>query len=515
MIETSFNLLDEPWIPVEDLGGKLKEVSLKQLFSEAAELRRVIDASPPVTAALYRLLFAIISRSLLLSDLEDWQDAWDETDFGQQVLSYLEAHRHRFDLFSPEAPFSQVRNMPENCRLFPWTKLALELPPNSAKLLFDHTDVQTPPACTPAEAARSLLGSIAFTVGAGRSCTGYTMNAPLTAAMVVIPEGPNLQDTLLANALPAEETDLPLWEQPPLTAAALDELKDSAWQGHIERLTWPARGIELIPEDVQGNVRWIKFGMGWKTPDIEGDRDPWVMYQTNSKGSRFPVKLNPARMIWRDFHSMLAGAADGTRESVETLTRLAWLADAERQPPASWTVLIAAIAADRANIKAWSQERWSVPRTLIGEDVSLSALNDALLKAEQYGESVRKIIWVMVHDLLSGTGEADRAQTTAISGRMPVLNTFWSNAGGRFQALLELLDIDVDEAEKFWTEVIAESLTVARAAAFSLIGRDARALRAWAKAAAQFDWLIRKARRALSAQPSESEEARHGTSRTQ
>lgn len=509
MNQPNFNLLDEPWIPVENPQGQLKEVSLRELFSQAGELKRIVDASPPVTAALYRLVFTITSRALLVGDVEAWQDAWDDADVQTEVLAYLEKHRGRFDLFSAEAPFSQVKGMPESCRLFPWTKLALELPPNSSKLLFDHTSTQSPPACNPATAARNLLASIAFTVGAGKSCTGHTANAPLTAAIVVIPEGPCLLDTLLANMFTLTADDLPIWERPPLTASELIAQNGAAWQGHAERLTWPARAVELIPEDEAGNIRWIRFGMGWRSPSIEGDRDPWVTYQTNRKGDRFPLKLNPSRMVWRDFHAMLAGAADGTRESVEMVTRLASLSDAERTPPGSWTILITAITADKASIKAWKQERWRIPASVLRDATSLATLHAAILQAEEYGESVRKHVWVMVQNLLGGPGTADSSQVSDVANRLPVTDTYWAELGSSFQELLELLGEDPPAAKEFWAGAIERNLHAAKKVAFTLVGRDSMALRAWAKTSAAFDRLIYKIRREIRAPHTKAEEVGH------
>jgi CRISPR system Cascade subunit CasA len=470
----------------------LLEVGLRQLFSEAAGLRRIVDASPPVTAAVYRLTFAIMNRALQVQDTEEWEDAWDDSSFAGPVLDYLEAHRSRFDLFSADAPFGQVRGMPENCRLFPWTKLALELPPNSSKLLFDHTDTQVPPLCSPANAARNLLASMAFTVGAGRSCTGQTANAPLTAAMVVIPEGRNLQETLLANLQPVREGDLPTWERPALTVEELTGAAGRVWEGPAERLTWPSRGIELLPEDNTGNVRWIRFGMGWKPPDIAMDRDPWVSYHNNEKGSRFPLKLNPARMVWRDFHAMLAGSSDGQKERVIALSRLALLADAERNPPSSWTVLIAALSADKASIKAWRQERWRVPASIVADHSALSALGWFTRVAEETGESIRKTVWVLMQDLLGGSETADRSQVTEAATRAPILAAYWSGLEARFQEVLELLGSSSDAAEQEWNDAIIDSVRLARTTAFSIVGRDGQALRAWMKASQKFDRLIGK-----------------------
>ena len=280
---------------------------MRECFNQADRLSKVIDASPLVTAAVYRLLFAIMQRAVPVRDVEDWQDRWDEQAFQSDVSDYLDRFYHRFDLFDEQLPFAQAVDMPENCRLFPWTKLAMELPPNSSKLLFDHTNTTEPQAASPAEAVRYLCASLAFTVGAGRSCTGYTAHAPLTSALVIIPEGRDLAETLLANLLPSPVNDEPIWERPALSAQDLTS-SSLVWTGPASRLTWPSRAIRFLPEE-DGAIRWIQFGMGLPTPDIEGDRDPWVAYHVTRDGKRIARKLVPDRMIWRDFHSFWVGCS--------------------------------------------------------------------------------------------------------------------------------------------------------------------------------------------------------------
>jgi len=50
-----------------------KEVSLTELFEQAHELRSVTDSNPLVVASVYRLLLAILYRSLQLPDeVEKW-----------------------------------------------------------------------------------------------------------------------------------------------------------------------------------------------------------------------------------------------------------------------------------------------------------------------------------------------------------------------------------------------------------------------------------------------------------
>lgn len=504
----TFDLLIEPWIPVENLDGRHEEVSLEGLFSEAGRLRRIVHPSPLITASLYRLAFAVMHRALPADDEEEWQELWEEGEFVEAVMTYLDRYSDRFDLYHPEAPFMQVIDMPENCRAFPWTKLALELPPNTSKLLFDHTLATDPPIATSAEAARVLVATQSYAVGAGRSCLGYTAHAPLVGALVVIPEGRTLAETLLANLTPGSHADdRPVWELPPLTATTIESQYEESWSGPASRLNWLSRAVHLIPED-GGGIRWTRFAMGFRPLVADGDRDPWVSYRVIKSGQRLPRKLEPDRMVWRDFQSMLADSADGQEQAVEAVTRLEMLSDTSREPPRAWTLLVAGVHADRANVKAWRQERWRVPASVLRDGTRTAALRQAMRSAEETGDLVRNAAYRVAFELLGGQGTVDRSEAGRMADKLPAGSAYWSTLEAHFQSFLQLLGEDADRAKATWVESMIAAVERSERATHAAVGRDARALKAWARGGQRFAELARRLRReALEIKP---EEAREG-----
>lgn len=486
----SFNLVREPWIPVEDQSGHLREVSLSTLFSESDNLTRIVDQSPAVAAALYRLVIAIATRAFALESNDEWEEAWEEGGIGDTVGAYLTQHDDRFDLFCSRAPFYQVLDMPENCRPFPWTKLALELPPNSSKLLFDHTSTADPPKAEPAAVARALVAAQAFLVGAGKSCLGYTSNSPLTAALCVVPEGRTLTETVLANIQSGSSNeDAPVWERPPLTAADIEAQDSAVWNGPVSRLTWQARAVRLLPWDETGTVQWIHFAMGFKTPTIDGDRDPWVPYRVTKDGARIPKKLDLERMVWREFHAMLNASADGEKDTVQVLTRLSLLSNSDRPPPESWTILVAGVHADKASIKAWRQERWRVPESLVSDDQRRYHLSSAAEEAEEFGKRVDSAAWFTAAELLGGADKANRGDIRQLADSLPAGSSYWTFLERRFQGYLNALGGDIEEARISWRRDIAQAVRIAARATHAAIGRDSVALKAWALGKPRFDRL--------------------------
>ena len=57
---TSFNLCDEPWLPCIRLDGRAVELGLYDMLMQAHTLRELLGETPLETAALHRLLLAVL-----------------------------------------------------------------------------------------------------------------------------------------------------------------------------------------------------------------------------------------------------------------------------------------------------------------------------------------------------------------------------------------------------------------------------------------------------------------------
>ncbi|MEI7377671.1 type I-E CRISPR-associated protein Cse1/CasA [Dickeya chrysanthemi] len=99
-MENRFNLIDEPWIPVADIG----QVSLKEIFSNPQ--LRALGGNPVQKIALTKLLLAIAQSASTPIDDNDWrQTGWQ--GMAENCLSYLEKWHDRFYLYG-EKPFLQM-----------------------------------------------------------------------------------------------------------------------------------------------------------------------------------------------------------------------------------------------------------------------------------------------------------------------------------------------------------------------------------------------------------------------
>src|SRR5262245_6008272 len=72
----SFNLLEEGWIPCVMSDGEARELSLRNALIEADRIREIFDTSPLVTAALHRLLLAVLWRCFPMRGQAEWKTLW-------------------------------------------------------------------------------------------------------------------------------------------------------------------------------------------------------------------------------------------------------------------------------------------------------------------------------------------------------------------------------------------------------------------------------------------------------
>lgn len=99
-MENCFNLVDEPWIPVADVG----RVSLRQIFTQPEY--RSLGGNPVQKIALMKLLLAIAQAAATPEDDREWR-ALGAEGLAQRCLEYLKQWHGRFYLYG-EKPFLQM-----------------------------------------------------------------------------------------------------------------------------------------------------------------------------------------------------------------------------------------------------------------------------------------------------------------------------------------------------------------------------------------------------------------------
>ena len=227
------NLLDQPWIPCRKVDGTLENVGIRDALNRASEFAELRDQSPLVTAALYRLLLAILHRVYDgPRNQAEWFKIWNAERFDETRLNgYFKKWGTHFDLFDDKHPFYQDSTQRGEA-LKPTTYLAPLLPTDTNIAHWRHSQDEQSGLC-PACLAKGLVQVPAFATAGGRGFPGGINDVPPVYFFL---KQDNLFGSLALNLLiqPQLENDVPAWEGPASTNGPI---------GLCEGLTWQPRRI--------------------------------------------------------------------------------------------------------------------------------------------------------------------------------------------------------------------------------------------------------------------------------
>jgi CRISPR system Cascade subunit CasA len=358
-----FNLIDEKWIPVRLPGGSRDELGIRDTLLQSRKIAAIEDPSPLVVAALHRFLLAVLYRALEgPTDIEKAKALFKDGLPAEKITAYLERWRDRFWLFDERYPFGQNPNVPKD-EIEPWTKLTAEYNAKSNKVLFDHTDTISPGAIKPKECARWLLSTMSFSISGGR---GY-YPSPSPNAMMCIPLGRNLHETICYSLVPYQNRDVMLgdstiWEREP-KILPLDSPKRMA-SGYADLYTWQSRMI-LLEEHTSGEVTIMRFvaGQGFENPS--DSPDPMQPYRIDKREGKLPVRFKEDRGTWRDFDSLLPDSSGLAPLTIQNALRLS----SKHSDAMAGSVLVLGLRYEppSANVDFWRMERFILPEALSGD----------------------------------------------------------------------------------------------------------------------------------------------------
>lgn len=404
-----FDLTREPWIPVLGLDGTVQELTPIEVFHRADQLLSVVGELPTQGFALVRLLLAVLHRAVGgPMDARAWERLWGGDGLPvDDVARYLEQWRHRFDLFSAEAPFLQVAGLATaKGEVSGLEKLIADVP--NGHPYFTTRAGASLTKIAPAEAARWLVHAQAFdpsgiksgAVGDDRvkGGKGYPIGIAWAGNLGgVLLQGTTLRDTLLLNLLPYAKggmnwsdaaDDLPVWERPPLSAAI--ELSDGAPRrrprGPADLYTWPSRRMRLAGD--AGGVTGVLIANGDSLePQNKHTVEPmsaWRRSTAQEKKRGEPLVYMPRehsfeRAFWRGLAALLPHTARSSQggEPSKFLPPgvLDWLEHMryEEALPADYPIRLRAVGLVYGSNN-------SVVDELIDDELSLSV---AVLRADQ------------------------------------------------------------------------------------------------------------------------------------
>jgi len=213
-IENCFNLIDEPWIPIVDVG----RVSLKDIFSRRDY--RALGGNPVQKIALTKLLLAIAQAAVTPEDDDAWAELGAE-GLAAKCLAYLDKWHDRFWLYG-ERPFLQMSAI-QAASIQSFGAVLAEIATGNTTVL---TQTQTEKSLSDADKALLIVSLMGFGLGGKKTdnsvvlSQGYTGKAndkgkpatgkpgPAVGFMGVMHNfliGQSVAETLWLNLLTAEQ----------------------------------------------------------------------------------------------------------------------------------------------------------------------------------------------------------------------------------------------------------------------------------------------------------------------
>jgi len=408
----AFDLLTQPWLPVVYRDGTHDEIGVTRLFQHAHRIYRLAGETPPMTAALYRLILAIAHRAYGPATSAEWRKLRDATTLpAQSLTAYLNQWRSRFDLFDHDRPFLQC---PGLSALPPASvsKLVPYRATGNNVTLFDHTTSSDHLTLDPSDAARWLVTTLTYDPGGTK--TPYERDKSSEAAAcnrfgVTLIESDTLKETLLLNMLiydtssekPAMTTphDRPSWEDPEPPNPLPHRRTPAGW---TDLLTWPTRRILLNTGNTDGHtvVDGVVITPGTRLDgelvDVEmmaAFRRPKQNGKPKLKAPLVPVRLVESRGVWRhSIELLLAGTRD--RQRPRALDQLADRVEAGHiSADTVYTLRVFGQQLDdkRTVVQSWSEEQVPIPVALLRADSEAigAILGYVITLADDVGDALR------------------------------------------------------------------------------------------------------------------------------
>lgn len=322
-LDKSFNLLDEPWIPViwrerpksvlpeqsnhgptrkrKHLDAHRSEIGVLDVIENAQQIRALADSTPIVNLALLRFLVAVLHAADVTTndEVENWESKLDR---------YCEAWRERFWLYHAKWPFMQdaTKRSKKPDKSIATLSHFLAQDTNIAHFAHCRDGVS---GLTLTECAHALLLQTIAPTNSGR---GFKAGINGTPPVYLVPEVDTLSASLRLH-LPAAARmsgDAPCWE---------DRVNHGSNVGYLEGLTWQPRAMFLESADSQGVVRRLVYDQG-KSADAVGSatRD---------------AKVQPARAWELDPHALSMKYRNPLRENPAATTALRVIEALTRHQP--------------------------------------------------------------------------------------------------------------------------------------------------------------------------------------
>lgn len=482
----SFNLLDSPWVPCIDDEGRAVDLSLRDALVQAHKMRELYGESPLVTAALSRLLLAILHRVFGPADWKAWGELWRAGQWDAAKLdAYFEQWRHSFDLFDSQYPFYQASD--ERVKPKSVASLIHDVASGNNATLFDHHTDELGPVLNPAQAARMLVAAQVFGLAGLSGLPQKFTDGTCASGIVFLVQGDSLFETLTLNLLQYPDDsvmghspqDCPAWEMDdPYTPDRSRPL------GYLDYLTWQNRRVLFLPKEEAGTVVVRQMTMA---PALRLDGDilnPMAHYRVDEKRGPIPLPFVEERALWRDSSSLFQLQSKGHRPPL-TFRWLAELVDEGYLDRAQTRRYLAlGMSKKQAKVNFYRSERLPLPLRYLRQRELVEALQTALEMAENTARQLWGAARTLATFVVSPEADAEsgrqpaREDLDALTSQWAVERLYWPRLERPFREVLEALLDDRETALVAWRKTLRRTAWSAFDQVADGVGFDPASLKA-------------------------------------
>lgn len=456
-----YDILTEPWLPVEMTDGAMRGMGLLEALEHAHEIRAIRTPSPPSSLGVLRLLIAFVLDALRPETAYDIADLVAVGRFdGEALRSYVDRCKSEgvsFDLFDESRPFLQSTFPPEDQETQLAVQIFLEIPAGNNHIHFRH-QYEADHAFTPTQCLMALTQLASFALMYGRSVSMSINGVPPTYFLY---GGRTLFETIALSLVPLSDDDL---EGPKVAWRNFEPVPEGGMAtgaSVLSGLTAQPRRVRLIPEASDGVVviRRIFYKKGYDYKGLAFP-DPHVAYYTNDKGEKRAVTPREDRALWRDLGTMVSRNAkcmllDTLEHSLSGLT-----VRPNAMPLRAFSLVTRQKGATRAAIE-WSEEELPLRAYLI-QNRDRAEVFVGMLRLMESGANC--LASVFRKPLKALRGEKANKKTTGMfacfadEAKLACLARCFGALNTRFLDALEEVDITQDEPVRLLRESFASEM---------------------------------------------------------
>lgn len=496
----SFNLVDEPWIPVRNINGELEVVSLKEVLLNADNYLDIEDGSPLIVISLYRFLLAVLHRALEgPADIGVAKKWYKEGYPKEKIESYLKKWYDRFDLFHPEYPFYQNPSIEHIKCKDEWKRLTSDLGAYNTSFLFNETNrreyLEQKDATSLASFILNMLQHNSFALdGMIRRFAFRQISSPLVDHYIFLIKGKHLFSTLALNLVPyvSMKNDIPLWESTPIIKKDLagKESDSRKAYGYTDLYTWSARSFFIKPSEVKnGEVSHIYYAAGTDiVKDVSILQDPMLVHRQTKKDGVKQLRISPQKQFWRDYSSLFNStvAQSFAPQVVSHASKL--VQRNSNNDIVSIDIYGLMKSGSGQKIHNHRFETYKMPVCFQNDEEAFELFSKLIALVEATFKELNRATWITCSKLLSeGNRSVDTDDIKKLRSGFPYDTTYWSYMEQAFHRLLsmfgeELTEEKEDEIYLYWEKKQITALQKAWHTVEVAVGSSGRALKALSKA---------------------------------